>query len=117
MYLVIKRSLDLILCLAALLALLPLFLVIVVVLSMTGEHEVFFRQRRIGYGNRSFGLWKFVTMMKDSPETGTITAANDPRILPVGRFLRKTKINELPQLINVLKGDMSIVGPRPLTEE
>ena len=114
---VIKRSLDLILCLTALLALLPMFLIIVLVLRLTGEREVFFRQRRIGYGNRSFELWKFVTMLKDSPKTGTITAANDPRILPVGRFLRKTKINELPQLINVLKGDMSIVGPRPLTEE
>jgi lipopolysaccharide/colanic/teichoic acid biosynthesis glycosyltransferase len=69
------------------------------------------------YG-RSFGLYKFATMLKNSPNmgTGTVTVKSDPRVLPVGRFLRKTKINELPQLLNILKGDMSIVGPRPQTK-
>jgi lipopolysaccharide/colanic/teichoic acid biosynthesis glycosyltransferase len=95
----------------------PLLLGIALVLRFTGEGEVLFRQKRIGYRNRPFGLLKFVTMRKDSPTSGTITVAGDPRILPVGRYLRKSKLNELPQLVNVLLGDMSIIGPRPLTEE
>src|SRR5271157_3713601 len=117
MYLILKRMLDVLLSLAALVALSPFLLGIAVLLRFTGEGEVFFRQRRIGYQGRPFGLMKFVTMRKDSPKSGTITVAGDPRILPVGRYLRKSKLNELPQLINVLRGDMSIVGPRPLTEE
>jgi len=88
-------------------------------LRLTGEGEVFYGQERVGRQGRKFKLLKFVTMLKNSPSIGTrtITTKNDPRVLPLGRFLRKTKINELPQLINVLKGDMSIVGPRPLTTE
>jgi len=117
MYPVLKRTLDILLSLAALVALSPLLVGIALVLRFTGEGEVFFRQKRIGYQNRPFGLLKFVTMRKDSPKSGTITVAGDPRILPVGRTLRKSKLNELPQLVNVLLGDMSIVGPRPLTEE
>ena len=113
----LKRALDILVSLIALVVLSPLFLVVMALLRCSGEGEVFFRQKRIGFRNKPFGLWKFVTMRKDSPETGTITAAGDPRILPLGHFLRKSKINELPQLINVLKGDMSIVGPRPLTDE
>lgn len=88
------------------------------VLKVTGEREVFFTQKRVGQKGKCFKLYKFATMLKDSPNmgTGTLTVSNDPRILPVGRFLRKTKINELPQLINVLKGDMSLIGPRPQTK-
>jgi lipopolysaccharide/colanic/teichoic acid biosynthesis glycosyltransferase len=89
------------------------------ILRLTGEGEVFYRQERVGHLGRKIKLLKFATMLKDSPNigTGTITVKNDPRVLPLGRFLRKTKINELPQILNVLKGDMSLVGPRPQTEE
>ena len=97
----------------------PIMIPICIILLLTGEHEVFYFQRRIGRGGKPFNVWKFATMLKDSPNvgTGTITTRNDPRVLPVGRFLRKTKINELPQLINILIGDMSIIGPRPLVEK
>ena len=86
---------------------------------MTGEGEIFYLQKRIGINRQSFHLLKFATMLKNSPKllTGSITIKNDPRVLPFGKILRKTKINELPQLLNVLRGDMSLVGPRPLTEE
>jgi lipopolysaccharide/colanic/teichoic acid biosynthesis glycosyltransferase len=88
------------------------------VLRVTGEGEIFFPQSRVGRGGKHFKLYKFATMLKDSPNlaTGTVTVHNDPRILPMGGFLRKTKINELPQLINIFKGDMSAIGPRPQTQ-
>jgi lipopolysaccharide/colanic/teichoic acid biosynthesis glycosyltransferase len=103
--------------LAALLLALPL-LPVVIVLRITGEGEVFFRQARVGFSGNSFELLKFATMLKDSPNigTGTITVTDDPRVLPFGRFLRAAKINELPQLINILRGDMSVIGPRPQTQ-
>lgn len=111
------RGMDLILSTLAILALLPLWLVVIPLLRLTGEGEVFFRQPRMGRGGKEFGLLKFATMLKNSPSMGNgdLTIHNDPRVLPVGRFLRKTKINELPQLINIWKGDMSVVGPRPQT--
>ena len=101
----------------ALLVLSPLLIPIMIILKLTGEHEVFYLQERIGKDGKPFKLIKFATMLKDSPNmgTGTVTVKDDPRILPFGKFLRKTKINELPQLINILKGDMSIIGPRPQT--
>ena len=88
-----------------------------IILRLTGEGEVFFLQERIGEGGEKFKLFKFVTMLKNSPNfgTGTVTVSGDPRVLKVGKFLRKTKINELPQLLNILLGDMSVIGPRPLT--
>ena len=112
------RMFDILFSTLALLVLCPLLLPIVLILRFTGEGEVFFEQERIGAGERTFGLLKFATMLKDSPNmgTGTITVRNDPRVLPFGRLLRKTKINELPQLLNVLIGDMSVIGPRPLTQ-
>ncbi len=102
----------------ALLLLAPLLIPILVVLRLTGEGEVFYVQQRVGKGGRRFGLLKFATMLKNSPSigTGTVTVKNDPRILPIGHFLRKTKINELPQLVNIFFGDMSIIGPRPQAE-
>jgi lipopolysaccharide/colanic/teichoic acid biosynthesis glycosyltransferase len=113
----LKRLLDLFLSGAAVLALSPLLVPVMILLRLTGEGEVFFRQQRIGRGGQPFGILKFATMLKNSPNMsgGDITVGNDPRILPFGGFLRKTKINELPQLFNVLLGDMSLIGPRPLT--
>ena len=89
-----------------------------IILLFTGEHEVFYLQRRVGFKNRFFDIWKFATMVKNSPNIGTgeITLRNDPRVTAFGKYLRLTKINELPQIINVFKADMSIVGPRPLME-
>ncbi len=113
-----KRIFDVVSSFAALLVLSPLFLVIVVILRVTGERQVFYRQTRVGRNGRPFGLVKFVTMVKNSPNIGTglLTTKDDPRVLPVGRVLRKTKLNELPQLLNVLFGDMSVIGPRPQAE-
>jgi len=98
---------------------LPFMLPIIVGLLLTGEHYVFYLQERIGYKNRPFNIWKFATMLKNSPNLpgGMHTTRNDPRVLPMGGFLRKTKINEIPQLVNILKGNMSIVGPRPLAKK
>lgn len=89
------------------------------ILSFTGEREIFFKQERIGKNLKPFYVLKFATMLKNSPllGSGTITVINDPRILPVGKVLRKTKLNELPQLLNVLRGEMSLIGPRPLTAQ
>ncbi len=112
-----QRLLDIALSGLGLLVLSPLLVPIAIALRLTGEGEVFFIQQRVGRGGRPFGLYKFATMLKDSPNigTGTVTVKGDPRVLPLGRFLRKTKINELPQLLNIFKGDMSIIGPRPQT--
>ena len=86
---------------------------------LTGEHYIFYFQERIGFKNKPFKIFKFATMLKNSPNIGTglHTTSKDPRILPMGGFLRKTKINELPQLINIFLGTMSIVGPRPLVSK
>ena len=115
MYRAAKRFCDFVVAFIALVLLSPFLVVIMIALWVTGEHEVFYRQRRIGHGNGTFGIWKFATMLKDSPSlgTGSLTVRGDPRVTPVGRFLRATKLNELPQLINVLTGEMSFVGPRP----
>ena len=113
-----QRLLDIVFSGLALLLLSPLLVPIAIALRLTGEGEVFFIQQRVGRGGQPFGLYKFATMLKNSPNlgTGTVTVKNDPRVLPLGRFLRKTKINELPQLLNIFKGDMSIIGPRPQTQ-
>lgn len=109
------RILDILIASALLLLLLPVMTVIAIILKFTGEGEILYVQERVGEGGKLFGIIKFATMLKNSPfmGAGTITAKNDQRILPVGRFLRKSKLNELPQLLNILKGDMSLVGPRP----
>lgn len=116
MYKLSKRLLDILISLFALTLLLPLFIPIIIILRITAEGEVFYFQERIGLRNSRFQIWKFATMLKNSMNmgTGSITLQNDFRVTPVGKFLRKTKINELPQIINILKGDISIVGPRPL---
>ena len=114
-----ERFFDIILSGLALLVLSPIFIIVIFILKLTGEGEIFFLQERIGKDGKLFKLYKFATMLKDSPNigTGTITTKEDPRVLPVGKFLRKTKINELPQLLNIFFGHMSVIGPRPLTCE
>jgi len=109
------RFFDLVLSGLALILLSPLLIPIMFILKFTGEGEIFFLQERVGQNRKMFKLFKFATMLKDSPSmgTGTVTMKNDPRVLPAGKFLRKTKINELPQLLNVFIGHMSLVGPRP----
>jgi lipopolysaccharide/colanic/teichoic acid biosynthesis glycosyltransferase len=116
MYSLSKRLLDVIVSIIALTLLLPVFIPIIILLRITAEGEVFYFQERIGLKNSRFQIWKFATMLKNSMNmgTGSITLQNDFRVTPIGRFLRKTKINELPQIINILKGDISLVGPRPL---
>lgn len=118
MYKVTKRIIDILIATVALILLSPILVPAIIALLLTGEHEVFYFQKRMGYKNRFFSIWKFATMLKNSPNIGTgeITLRNDPRVTTVGKWLRITKINELPQIINVFKGDMSIVGPRPLME-
>jgi lipopolysaccharide/colanic/teichoic acid biosynthesis glycosyltransferase len=114
----VHRFLDIIFSGIALVLLSPLLLPLIFILRVTGEGEIFFPQNRVGRGGKDFKLYKFATMLKDSPNmgTGTMTVKNDPRVLPMGGLLRKTKINELPQLINIFKGDMSVIGPRPQTQ-
>ena len=116
MYFLVKRFFDIFFSLLVLVILFPIFFVIVILLKLTGEGEIFYEQKRVGYKNNVFQILKFATMLKNSANigTGSITLRNDPRVTPMGKFLRKSKINELPQIINILKGDMSIVGPRPL---
>jgi lipopolysaccharide/colanic/teichoic acid biosynthesis glycosyltransferase len=114
-----QRIFDIIFSSLALLVLLPLMIPLVVILRLSGEGEIFYKQNRVGLNGESFGLLKFATMLKNSPNlgTGNMTVKNDLRILPLGNFLRKTKINELPQLLNIFLGDMSVIGPRPLTQD
>ena len=116
MYKFFKRLLDIIISLFSLIILLPIFIPIIIILRLSAEGEVFYFQERYGIYNSKFQIWKFATMLKNSMNigTGSITLQNDPRVTKIGSFLRKTKINELPQIINILKGDISLVGPRPL---
>jgi lipopolysaccharide/colanic/teichoic acid biosynthesis glycosyltransferase len=113
-----KRLFDIILAFLALVIFTPIMIPILIGLLLTGEHYIFYLQKRIGYNNRPFEIWKFATMLKNSPNlgTGSLTLRNDPRLMPMGSFLRKTKINEFPQIVNIFKGDMSLVGPRPQME-
>lgn len=119
MYGPIKRLFDIVFSFIALLLLSPLLIPIVIGLKLTGEGYIFYLQERVGYNNQKFNIYKFATMLKDSPNMkgGIITTKKDPRITPMGGFLRKSKINELPQLLNILFGDMSFVGPRPVMQK
>jgi len=110
------RLFDILFSLAAILVLLPFMIPIMIALKCTGEHDIFYGQVRIGRGNKPFKLLKFATMLRNSPNLpgGLFTEKNDPRMLPMGKFLRKTKINELPQLVNILAGQMSVIGYRPI---
>ena len=119
MYLIIKRFLDIIASLIAILLLSPLLVPIAIGLKLTGEGYIFYLQERVGFKNKLFNIYKFASMLKDSPNMagGLITTKKDPRLTPMGGFLRASKINELPQLINILNGDMSVVGPRPVMQK
>lgn len=119
LYKFLKRALDFIVSLLAIIFLTPIFIPIIILLKLTAEREVFYSQERIGINNSRFKIYKFATMLKNSENLGTksITLKNDFRVTKVGKYLRITKINELPQLFNILKGDISIVGPRPLLDD
>lgn len=110
-----QRLFDIVLSLVAIILSSPVWLVIAGMLKLTGDREIFFLQSRHGWRGKPFKILKFSTMKKNSEflGTGQITLSEDPRILPLGKFLRKSKLNELPQLWNVLVGDLSIIGPRP----
>ncbi len=113
-----KRLFDIFFSLLGLVILLPLFITVAILIKLTDKGTVFYRQERIGREFRPFYIYKFRSMRPDSSERSPlITVCGDDRITRIGRFLRKTKIDELPQLINVLKGDMSLVGPRPEVEK
>lgn len=117
-YNLIKRFFDMLVSFIVLVILTPFFVLVSLLLLFTGENEILYFQERIGYQNKKFKIWKFATMIKNSLllGSGSITTVNDFRVTKVGKYLRKSKINELPQIINILKGDISIVGPRPLVE-
>ena len=119
MYNFFKRFFDIVVSIITLVILLPIFIPIIIILRCSAEGEVFYFQERYGIHNTKFQIWKFATMLKNSINmgTGSITLQDDPRVTKIGSFLRKTKINELPQIINILKGDISLVGPRPLVEK
>ena len=109
-----KRAMDIVLSLVALCALSPLLLAAALTIAVETGLPVLFRQTRVGLNGREFGMFKFRSMVKNAASIGPyFTTDNDPRITRVGRFIRRTSIDELPQLINVLRGDMSLVGPRP----
>ena len=109
-----KRMLDVVISLAALIVLSPLLLIASIAIALESGLPVLFRQTRLGLNGREFGMYKFRSMVKDAASVGPWhTASDDPRITRVGKVLRRTSIDELPQLLNVLKGDMSLVGPRP----
>ncbi|MDR1700502.1 MAG: sugar transferase [Lachnoclostridium sp.] len=113
------RFFDILFSGIAIVILLPFMIPIMIGLKLTGEHDIFYRQIRVGKGGRDFGLFKFATMLRNSPNLsgGLYTSKDDPRMLPMGNFLRKTKINELPQLLNIFIGQMSVIGYRPTVRQ
>jgi len=116
MYYIFKRTFDIITSGIAILILSPILIPVIIGLRFTGEGYIWYKQERLGYKNKPFLIWKFATMLKNSANMtgGYITVKKDPRLTPMGDFLRKSKINELPQLFNIFMGYMSVVGPRPV---
>lgn len=115
MYIKVKRFFDLIFSLIGLLILFPIFLIIMLLIKIDSKGPVFFKQDRLGYRGKVFKIIKFRTMIVNAEKVGTgvYSFKDDPRITRVGKFLRKTSLDEIPQLINILKGQMSFIGPRP----
>ena len=113
----LQRFFDILFSSIAIITLSPVLVPVIAILKFTGEGEIFYLQKRMGKNIKEFNLLKFATMLKDSAnmKNGTVTVKDDPRVLPFGKFLRKSKINELPQLFNILLGHMSVIGPRPQT--
>ncbi|MDA9631909.1 sugar transferase [Bacteroidota bacterium] len=116
MHLIFKRLIDIILSGVAIILFSPILLLIIITLKLTGEGEIFYLQERVGHKKKIFMIYKFATMVKNSPNIGSgdVTLRNDPRVTKVGKFLRESKLNELPQIFNIFKGDISVIGPRPL---
>jgi exopolysaccharide biosynthesis polyprenyl glycosylphosphotransferase len=113
-YLMVRRLCDIVLAIAGLVAVMPLLVISSIAIKLDTKGTVFYRQERVGAKGKYFQLLKLRTMEMDAEKNGPRWAGiNDPRVTRIGKFLRKTRIDELPQLINVLKGDMSIIGPRP----
>ncbi len=108
-----KRGFDIAMASIGLLLFSPVFVLVALLIKFDSSGPVFFRQQRVGRGFRPFGIYKFRTMVEGSSRGALITVGDDRRITRIGRVLRKTKLDEIPQLINILKGEMSIVGPRP----
>lgn len=119
MYPIFKRLSDIVSSGIALILLSPLLIPIAIGLILTGEGYVFYLQERVGFKQKLFNIFKFATMLKNSPNMagGLITTKRDPRMTPMGPLLRKSKVNELPQLLNIFIGDMSVVGPRPVMKK
>jgi len=117
-YILLKRICDLAFSIISLILLIPILIPIILILKFTSEGEIFYFQKRVGKEGKPFAMIKFATMLKNSPNMsfGTMTLPNDPRVTRFGALLRKTKINELPQILNVIKGDLSVIGPRPLPQ-
>ena len=119
MYKFVKRTFDILVSIIVIFLFLPFLFPLLIVLRFTAEGEIFYLQERMGFKNQKFKIYKFATMLKDSLNlgTGSITLTDDFRVTRIGKYLRSTKINELPQLFNILRGDISIVGPRPVLEQ
>ena len=112
----LKRILGLIFSLVGFIILIPIFLIISILIKLTSKGPIFFKQERIGRNGKIFNMYKFRTMIVNAENIGDgirVRSKNDPRITKIGKILRRTSLDELPQLINVIKGDMSLVGPRP----
>lgn len=113
----LKRAFDLVSCIVGLVLLTPLFIIVAIWITIDSSGPIFFRQERVGRNGEVFRIHKFRTMRIDSENKGRLTVGNDNRITSSGHFLRKSKVDELPQLIDVVLGKMSLVGPRPEVQE
>lgn len=114
-YLTLKHFLDFVLSLLLLILLIPLFIIISILIKISSKGPVIFKQYRLGKNGKKFKMYKFRSMVVDAENSSSTTVPNDIRITKLGKFLRITNIDELPQLINILKGEMSLIGPRPIS--